>query len=94
MSRIKKPEVLQLQDGDVIIRRARNGWIGWCVEEDDLGKLHAAAYVRHVDENAPLEENREAEVFAGILWDVGLDDIFRSKHRGGLEFKYHKKGRG
>ena len=85
---------LILEPQDVVLREVRNGWIAWAIEEGPDGRVRARACVRHADSNAPDHENPLAAELPTLLWEAGLEHVFRSKHVGGLEFEYRKRGRG
>lgn len=87
-----------LRDGDVIIRRALNGWILIQVTADDAFSPRTFTEMAFSDKREELgppprsNPKESAESFLELLWE-GFEDLFRSKHSGGLEVTYNPKSR-
>jgi len=78
--------VQQLEAGDVLIRRVRNGWVVISAGDESLD---TSVYS---DDERPYSEVAASHALLSAIQDH-FDSHFRSKWRGGIEASVHDKGR-
>ena len=76
---------LEIEDDDVVIRRATNGWIAYKVSLFEPEHLVTLVYE---DDGSPMGE---AEAFARMIREV-FPDMVQSKKRGGVSLDVKENG--
>jgi len=80
---------IEVQEGDVLIRRTTNGWYVQIVTVDGENETFLSSTV-HQDKETD-GKNPGADSLANVLWEH-FSDYFRSKWSGGLVLEVATKG--